>query len=218
MDFQKIHSPYELFRLALTLRSSSKGNIIFLLFLMLHCNKNGTHSMQLTITALGNKPPHFIAEILTAISDCDCHILELRSSRLAQTTTAYLLVDGNWNHVAKLESVLDSLQKRLEIHIHTLRPETHHKEYKGIPYSLETISLDRNDVLENITLFLLERDIYIEEICASCYPATYAQTPVFSTRFILLLPTEIRLLSLREEFLDFCDTLNLDAILEPIKR
>ena len=174
--------------------------------------------MQLTITALGNKPPHFIAEILTSISSCHCHVVELRSSRLAQATTAYLLIEGNWNHIAKLENILDSLQKRLEIHIHTLRPEAYLKPHEGIPYNLETISLVRNEVLESITLFLLEREIHIEEICASCYPASHAQTSVFSTRFILLLPTEIRLLSFREEFMDFCDNLNLDAILEPIKR
>lgn len=174
--------------------------------------------MQLTITALGNKPPHFITEILSAISNCKCHVLELRSSRLAQATSAYLLVDGNWNHIAKLENILDSLQHSLEIHIHTLRPDSHHKDHEGIPYSLETLSLDRKDIIGTITVFLLDRDIHIEEICASCYSASYAQTPVFSTRFILLLPTQVRLLSLREEFLDFCDSLNLDAILEPIKR
>jgi glycine cleavage system transcriptional repressor len=34
----------------------------------------------------------------------------------------------------------------------------------------------------------------------------------------LLVPANVHILSLREEFLDFCDDLNIDAILEPIKR
>ncbi len=175
-------------------------------------------SMQLTVTALGNKSAHFIAEILAAISSCNCSVLELRLSRLAQSTASYLLVDGNWNHIAKLESILDSLQNRLEIHIQTIRPESSYKKNDGIPYSLETISLDRNNVIEDITAFLFEREIVVEEVNASCYQAPYIQTPMFSTKFILLIPPEVRLLALREEFLDFCDHLNIDAIIEPIKR
>lgn len=174
--------------------------------------------MQLTITALGNKLTPFLAEILSATSSCECIVLEIRSSNLAQTTASYLLVDGNWNHIAKLESILDNLQKRLEIQIQTLRPDPAPKKTEGIPYSLETISVNIPNVLEDITSFLFERKICIEEINASNYLAPYAQSPIFSTKFILLIPPEIRLLSLREEFLDFCDNINIDAIIEPIKR
>ena len=87
-----------------------------------------------------------------------------------------------------------------------------------MPYSLETISLDRDSVVESITSFLFDRDIDIEEITGSSYQAPYIQTSVFSTKFVILIPPQLHLLSLREEFLDFCDQLNIDAILEPIKR
>ncbi len=174
--------------------------------------------MQLTITALGYQSSQFISEILAAISCCECEVVELRSSHLAQSTAAYFLVDGNWNHIAKLESILDSLQKNLETQISTLRPEINLEEPNGIPYSLETISLDHNNIIENITSFLFDHDISIEEINASCYQAPYIQSTIFSTKFILLIPSEVRLLALREEFLDFCDNLNVDAIIEPIKR
>ncbi|MFW5443283.1 MAG: glycine cleavage system protein R [Methylococcaceae bacterium] len=174
--------------------------------------------MQLTVTALGNTSTHFIAEILASVSSCNCNVIELRLSHLAESTACYLLVDGNWHHIAKLESIFESLQNRLEIQIHTLRPETSHKKSNGIPYSMETISVDRNNVIEDITAFLIERNITIEEINASCYQAAYIQTPLFSTKFVLLIPPEIRLIALRDEFLDFCDTLNIDAIIEPIKR
>lgn len=174
--------------------------------------------MQLALVVLGKRSTHFIVEILAAISSCSCHVVELRSSQLAQTTAAYLLIDGDWNHIAKLESILDGLQKRLEINIHMLRPESNPVDCKSIPYTLETISLNRGDIIESITRFMLGRDIDIEEISASCYQAPYIQNPVFSTKFILLIPHAVKLLALREEFLDFCDHLNIDAIIEPIKR
>ena len=159
-----------------------------------------------------------MTEILAAISDVHCNILELRSTQLADTTATYLLVTGNWNHIAKLENILDTLQSQLEAHIHTSRPASSHKNYEGIPYSLETISLDHHNIIEDITTFLYKRNIQVEEISASSYQAAYVQTPIFSTKMIVILPAEVQLLALREEFLDFCDNLNIDAIIEPIKR
>jgi len=174
--------------------------------------------MQLTITTLGNKSTPFIIEILAAISSCTCTIIDLRSSNLAQTTVSYLLVDGNWNHIAKLENMLNSLKKRLEIQISTARSEPDAIKRCGIPYSIEAISVDHFNVVEDIIAFLLERNICIEEVNASTFQSSYSPNPIFSTKIILLIPAEIRLLLFREEFLDFCDNLNLDAIIEPFKR
>lgn len=174
--------------------------------------------MKLAITVLGSNQINFITDILPAIRDCKCSILEIRSSRLAQAQAAYLLIQGNWSQIAKFESALEIIQKRTEMKIHTFRPDHKEKNRDYLPYSMETLSLDRDNVIESITTFLHDREIEVEEITGSCYQAPYIQTSVFSTRFIILIPPELRLLSLREEFLDFCDQLNIDAILEPIKR
>ena len=174
--------------------------------------------MQLTITALGKHNTHFIGEILPAIRECQCTVTEIRSSRFGQSTASSLLIQGNWNQIAKVETILEQIQKRLEIKVHVLRTEAREKGKDTVPYTLETISLDKESITESITTFLLDRSIEIEEITGSSYQAPYGETTVFSTKFIILVPPQIHLLSLREEFLDFCDHLNIDAILEPIKR
>lgn len=176
--------------------------------------------MQLAITVLANNQINFIGEILPVVRDCNCNIIEIRASQLGQATAAYFLIQGNWNQIAKLENTIDNIQKRLDLKIHTLRPDQKDKD-KGkdcIPYSLETISLDKDSVVEAITSFLYDRDITIEEITGNSYQAPYIQSSVFSTKFVMLIPPLLPLLTLREEFLDFCDQLNIDAILEPIKR
>jgi len=176
--------------------------------------------MQLAITVLGSNQINFIGEILPVVRDCNCNIIEIRSSHLGQSAAAYLLIQGNWNQIAKFENTLENIQKRLEIKIHTLRPDQKEKDKgKGfLPYSLETISLDNESVVESITSFMFDRDISIVEITGSSYQAPYINTSVFSTKLVILVPSQQPLLSLREEFLDFCDQLNIDAILEPIKR
>jgi glycine cleavage system transcriptional repressor len=176
--------------------------------------------MQLAITVLGTHQSRFMAEILPAARDCKCHILEIRSSNMGQTTAAYLLVQGNWNQIAKFENTLELIQKRLSLQIQLLRAEPKDKEKpkEYLPYSLETISLDQENIVESIATFLLDRDIEISEVSGSSYQAPYLQSLVFSSKFIVLVPASVSLLMLREEFMDLCDQLNIDSIFEPIKR
>lgn len=178
--------------------------------------------MQLAITVLGNKTVGLIAEILSAVSVCQCTVLELSTSHLTEITSIYCLIDGNWNHIAKLEGMLESLRQRFQVQINLLRPQDESAATlpmsEGVPYTLETISMEKKDLLHELTAFLSERGILIDEINASLHPSMLFSNPVFSSRFTLLVPPDVRILSLREEFMDFCDSLNIDAILEPIKR
>jgi len=87
-----------------------------------------------------------------------------------------------------------------------------------VPYTLETISVEKKDLLFAVTSFLTERGILVEEVAASRHNDGVFGNPIFSSKFLLLVPPHVGILSLREEFLDFCDSLNIDAILEPIKR
>ena len=174
--------------------------------------------MQLAITVLGNRQTHFIEHILPAISRCHCNIVEISLTDLAESSAAYFLIEGNWNHIAKLENIFDSIEKQLKIHIHKTRQDKTSALKTGFPYMLEAMSLDQSNIVLNIASFLSERNIHIVEIKGSRYPAPYIQSPIFSAKFIIIIPSEQRLLQLREDFLDFCDQSNLDAILEPIKR
>lgn len=177
--------------------------------------------MQLAITILGNKTDELITELLSAINACRCTILEFCASNLTEISSVFVLIDGNWNHLAKLESLLDVLRNRYQVQIMLLRPSESGEipePQEGVPYTLETISTENKDLLLAVTSFLLERGVVISEIDASLHPAVLFSNRIFSTRFTLLVPPHVRILSLREEFLDFCDSMNIDAILEPIKR
>jgi len=66
--------------------------------------------------------------------------------------------------------------------------------------------------------FFTKRGIKILDVSTSRYPAPYSNTPLLVARMIVKIPVAIRIVSLRDEFLEFCDQQNLDAILEPVKR
>jgi glycine cleavage system transcriptional repressor len=174
--------------------------------------------MQLAITLLGLRSKKFINEILISINECQCVILEISCTQLNQATAAYILIEGNWNHIAKFENFLETIQNRLEIQTHSLRIDKTEKNISGMPYSLEIVTLDQDNIIQTMVSFLTQNDISIQEFTASRYQASYNQNLILSAKFVVIIPKESALLSIREQFLDFCDQLNIDAVLEPIKR
>lgn len=173
--------------------------------------------MQLAVTLLATQQ-HFMAELFSAIQDSKCHILEIRSSHLGQVRACYLLIEGHWNQIAKFEHAIEALEKRSDIKVQLLRTEQQEKAEAYLPYSIESISFAQEPIVEAIANFLLEQGIEIAEITGSSYQAPYLDTSVFSSRLIVLVPSSVSLMVLREEFMDLCDQLNIDAILEPVKR
>jgi len=179
--------------------------------------------MQLAISVLGNKTHDFLVDLLSAVSMCHCSVVEFNTCNHTRLTAAYLLIDGNWNHIAKFENLLEALRHRYAVQICLLRPDDAESDDEiglppGVPYTLETISSDKREILFAVTQFITDRGIIIEEVTASRHGAALFDQRIFTTRFLVLVPDKVRILSLREEFLDFCDSLNIDAILEPIKR
>lgn len=175
--------------------------------------------MRLAITILGKQSTVSIADILTTVTSHKCNILELSLSDFSNSTAAsYLLVEGNWNCLAKLETVLEHLQKRLDLKIYSLHLDAQQSVSESMPYNLELISINQDGILQDLLTFLSTHHIITKEIKASCYAVSYTQTLLFSAKLILLIPVNIQLLSFREELLDFCDGSNVDAIFEPIKR
>ena len=49
------------------------------------------------------------------------------------------------------------------------------------------------------------------------YTAAHIGTPMFSVHMHVDIPAQIPIATLREEFMDLCDHLNLDAVMEPIR-
>lgn len=174
--------------------------------------------MQLAIAVIGKNIPEITVDLMHVISDCQCNVLECRITVLGREYAAHALVEGNWNHIAKLENVLDTLAARHQLKINTCRTEERKPEAARIPYTIDAITVDRMAIAEEVTSFLQDRNIHIHEFAASRYPAPHTGSHVFAMHLIVSIPTNVPLVTLRDEFLEFCDGLTIDAILEPVKR
>jgi glycine cleavage system transcriptional repressor len=86
-----------------------------------------------------------------------------------------------------------------------------------LPYSIDVVCLDQAGIVTGLSGFCASRGIDIAEVSTRCYPAAHTGAQMFAVQMIINVPKRLQLAHLREEFMDYCDAQNLDAILEPVK-
>lgn len=171
----------------------------------------------LVLTALGEDRSGIINELSAAILDCGCNIQESRMSTLGGEFAVLVLITGHWNTLAKLESLLPSLEQRLGLTIQSKRTEARQPKQNNVPYAIDVVSLDHPGIVHNLANFFSSRDINIEELVTSSYSAAHTGSTMFSVHMEMGIPNTIKIAELREMFMDYCDDLNLDAVMEPMK-
>lgn len=172
---------------------------------------------QLVITALGEDRPGLVRELSRVIQECECGIGDSRMMVLGGDFTAIMIVQGNWNSLAKLEVQLKKLEQTQGLTIIGKRTEKRQRRIAAVPYAVEVVALDRPEIVYSLASFFSSRSIAIEDLGTHSYSAPHTGTPMFAVNIIIGIPADTHIAMLREEFMDFCDEFNLDAVLEPIK-
>ena len=86
-----------------------------------------------------------------------------------------------------------------------------------LSYHIEVLSIDHSGIIHRLADFFSNRKINIENLTTDTYHAAHTGTPMFSLHMTVNIPGDYSLAQLREQFLDFCDDLNLDGIMEPVR-
>ncbi len=175
-------------------------------------------STHLVITALGADRPGIVNDLSEVILDAGCNIEDSRMIVLGGVFAVMLMVSGNWNTVAKLEGSLAALGNRLGMAISSERTQPRGAAGNLLPYAVDVVAMDHPGIVHHLAHFFSGKGINIEELVTSSYSAAHTGTPMFSVHMEVGIPGDVHIAQLREAFLDFCDELNLDAVIEPIKR
>jgi glycine cleavage system transcriptional repressor len=171
----------------------------------------------LVVSALGEDCPGLVNELSRVILECDCSIVDSRMTVLGGEFATLLLIQGNWNTLTKLEMQLKRLEQALNMTIITKRTESRTPTGDVLPYAVEVVAVNQPGVVHHLASFFAGRSINIEDMVTRSYSAPHTGTPMFSVNLAIGIPATTHIAMLREEFLDFCDDLNLDAVMEPIK-
>ncbi|HEY2419353.1 MAG TPA: ACT domain-containing protein [Steroidobacteraceae bacterium] len=172
---------------------------------------------HLALSAIGTDRTGMVHELTRVITECGGSIAESRMAALGSEFAMLLLVSGNWHALARIESELARLAETDALSVHLKRTEPKSARVDMLPYSIDIVSLDQTGILAGLSGFFAGRGIDIVEVSTRGYPAAHTGAPMFAVQMIINIPAKLQVAQLREEFMDFCDSLNLDAILEPVK-
>ena len=176
-----------------------------------------TKKTYLVISALGEDHPGIVNQLSKAVLEHGCNIEDSRMSVLGGDFAAILLVEGKWNALAKVENALPELERQLAMTIISKRTGERSTGGNLLPYAVDVISMDHPGIVNNLAGFFSDRSINIEDMGTTTYAAAHTGTPMFTVHRTVGIPADMHIALLRDEFMEYCDGLNLDAVLEPIK-
>jgi glycine cleavage system transcriptional repressor len=171
----------------------------------------------IVISAVGSDRTGVVNDLTKVILDCGGNIQESRMTSLGSEFAMLLLVSGNWHTLGRLEKNLQRFGAQNELTIQLRRTQARKFAADLLPYAVDVVCLDQAGIVHSLAGFYASRDIEIAEVTTRSYPAAHTGAPMFSVQMIINIPSGIHIAGLREEFMEFCDQLNLDAIMEPVK-
>jgi glycine cleavage system transcriptional repressor len=169
------------------------------------------------VSAVGGEPTVIVQELTRVILDCGGNIKESRMSSFGSEAALMLLVAGNWHTISRLERDLNRLATHHGLSLQLKRTEPRHFAKDLLPYAVDVVGLDQPGVVHSLAGFFNARKVEIGEISTRSYAAAHTGASMFSVQMFVNIPASVHIATLREEFMDFCDQLNVDAIMEPVK-
>ena len=163
------------------------------------------------------QPTAALVPLTRRVNECGCSIVEARVSCLGQEVMVALLAAGPWDAIAKLESGVARLEREDDLKVTIKRTSAREPQANLMPYVVEVVAADRAGVLFQLTEFFATRGIAIEQLSSSRYRAAQTGADMFSAQITVGIPAKTHIAALRDDFLEFCDAQNLDAIIDPMK-
>ncbi len=174
-------------------------------------------NQQLSLVALAQNGAQVLRRLAEHAASTSCNIVEARETPVGDSTAIVLLVDGSWDAIVRLEQMVPKVAEKLRVKILSQRVQPATPATERLPYAVDLSSADKPGILSALIEFFISRDIRIMELSARSYPAMHTGALLFTVQMNIGLARDMHIAAIREEFMDFCDTMNLDAILEPIK-
>lgn len=171
----------------------------------------------LALTALGTHSETLTADLISAVEKRGCDIVECRLAPLGRQVTAALLIAGNWSALGKLESALPGLAEQLDLQLHYAHTENPDLAPDFRPYAAEVSAPQQSGLLGELVGFFRGQGARVVEITSQGYDSGYTGGAMCGVHIALQVPMTQHPQTLRESFMDLCDDLHADGMLDPIK-
>ena len=172
---------------------------------------------HLLINAYTTHPASPLLAVSRRIADSGCNLVDTRLSTVGRDVSVTALATGSWDSVAKLEAMLTRLEREEDLKLVWYRTGPKPVQSNLLPYIVEVVAADKPGILFQLADFFDRQGITIESLHCSRYRAMQTGADMFSAQVTIGVPANMHIAALRDDFLEFCDHLNLDAIMDPMK-
>jgi glycine cleavage system transcriptional repressor len=172
---------------------------------------------HLLINAYTTHPRSPLLMVSRCIADSGCNLADARLSTVGRDVSLTALAVGPWGSVARLEAALTRLEREEGLKLVWYRTGPKPLQSNLLPYVVEVVAADKPGILFQLADFFDRAGITVESLHCSRYRAMQTGADMFSAQLTIGVPAETHIAALRDDFLEFCDHLNLDAIMDPMK-
>ncbi|RYZ74351.1 MAG: glycine cleavage system protein R [Lysobacteraceae bacterium] len=172
---------------------------------------------HLLINAYTTHPESPLLSVTRRIADSGCNLVDARLSTVGRDVSVTALATGSWDAVAKLEAMMTRLEREEGLKLVWYRTAAKVVQSNLLPYIVEVVAADKPGILFQLADFFDRQGITIENLQSTRYRAMQTGAEMFSAQVTIGIPANMHIAALRDDFLEFCDHLNLDAIMDPMK-
>lgn len=169
----------------------------------------------LLISALGPDAMALTNLLCRTCHENRCAVVSTRLSRHGEFSALVLQVSGSWDALARLESSLPQLAKKNAFSVDLIRSAAAEARPQALPYVAYVSSVYRPDILNELCQFFIDHRVELESLTCDTYQAPQTGGTMLNATLTVTLPAGTQISWLRDQFLDFADALNLDALIEP---
>ena len=171
----------------------------------------------LVVSAVTENSSEIIGKLSKLSKTSGCSIVDSRIKVIGNEVSLMLFLSGTWDAIAKIEDMLKKLEQEKQILILSKRTELKEVNADAMPYAIDVVGQDQPGVIFDITDFMAKNNLQIQEMSSNTYQASQTGAKMFSLHMLITIPLDTSIAAVRGDFIDFCDQLNLDAIMEPTK-
>ena len=169
------------------------------------------------ITAIGSDQALLLTQLCTFANKYNGNIEYSNLAAFGSESVLTLLISGQWNTIAKLEAALPTVEKSLSSPILYKRIVVEKNADALLPYLVDVVALNHPGILQEIIEFFIEQSIPIQSLQTQVETIKSSDARLFSLSMKILIPGDMSISEMREQFLLLCDDFNLDGVIEPEK-
>lgn len=155
-------------------------------------------------------------DIANIAIEFNCNIEDSKMSVLGGEFAVIMLLSGEEKSIKDLLSKSETLGTRFNMKFNIKKTSAPHTVKQGIPYMIESLSMDTPGIVHGITRYLRGLSINIEDLETDTSAAPLSGTPMFHMRANIIIPESVNLSDFKDRLNAIEHEMNLDILLTSV--